>query len=353
MSGQKETNYRSGKGTEWSSREAATERRLVRAAEDLFELWGYRPTRLPLLDLYDSYSEVLNNRAHEQLYRLIDRDGDLLLLRSDSTLFLARSVAPLIESGPVPIRLYYADAIVRHQKSEDPLHNEFFQIGAELMGRAGHRGEVEVAALICTLAQTIGVENAVLHLGTRALFNSIFEKNDPEVREDAATMILRREWDLLRKIAGPVTDIFSFIGTIDDFEKQRKSLESRLASEGAKRAINDLFLVTKSLTSIDNALEVRVDFSEIGIQPYYTGCVLGLYLEGIPTAIAAGGRYDKLLEKFGHRYPSVGFSLMLSKIIGSVEQYRFRDPVVVEEQDVVSAMNRATEIRSRGECATL
>ena len=353
MSDTQEINYQTRKGTDFNSGEAAAERRIIRTAEDLFESWGYRPTRLPILDFYDSYSNVLDERGHDQLYRLIDRDGALLLLRSDSTLFLARSVAPYIESAPDPIRLYYADAILRHQNSEDPLHNEFFQIGAELMGRAGQRGEVEVAALLCSLAQAIGVGSAVLHLGTRALFDAIFEKYDPRDREDAAAMVLRREWDLLRKTTGPESDVFFYIGSVDDFEKRRKSIESRLTTAKSKGAIDDLYLVAKSLASLDIPLEIRIDFSEIGIQPYYTGCVMGLYLEEIPTAIAAGGRYDKLLEKFGHKYPSVGFSLMLSKIISRVEEYRFPAPVEVREQDIATAMKQAAEIRSRGGSATL
>ena len=349
----KKKRYQTRKGTDFDSNIAATERRIVRIAEDLFDSWGYQPTRLPLLDYYDSYSEVLDHSAREQLYRLIDRDGDLLLLRSDSTLFLARSVAPHIESPPEPIRLYYAEPILRHQHSEDPLHNEFYQIGAELMGRAGHRGEVEVAALLCALAQYIGIGNSVLHLGTRALFDALVIDLDPADRETAAAMIQRREWDSLRKLAGPGTEVFFFIGNIQEFEAERESIESRLPSDAAREAVLDLYAVAKTLINIDISIDLRIDFSEIGIQPYYTGCVLGLYLDGVPTAIAAGGRYDKLLEKFGQPYPSVGFSLMLSKITAQIDEYRPPETVVVAEHDVTQAMKQAAAIRARGGRATI
>jgi ATP phosphoribosyltransferase regulatory subunit len=46
----------------------------------------------PLFDFLDSYRHILDESASEKTFKLVDREGDLLMLRSDITLFLAKQV---------------------------------------------------------------------------------------------------------------------------------------------------------------------------------------------------------------------------------------------------------------------
>jgi ATP phosphoribosyltransferase regulatory subunit len=62
------------------------------------------------------------------------------------------------------------------------------------------------------------------------------------------------------------------------------------------------------------AERLRVDLSEVGVQPYYTGVVFRAYIPGTDAEIASGGRYDELLGTFGFDAPSVGFSLIPGKV---------------------------------------
>ena len=61
-------------------------------------------------------------------------------------------------------------------------------------------------------------------------------------------------------------------------------------------------------------MNLRIDLSEVGSQPYYTGAVFQAYMEKADSAVAGGGRYNDMLKLFGFDCPSVGFSLLLSKI---------------------------------------
>jgi ATP phosphoribosyltransferase regulatory subunit len=61
--------------------------------------------------------------------------------------------------------------------------------------------------------------------------------------------------------------------------------------------------------------ELEVDLGEVRGLGYYTGIVFNLYASGSPRAVGGGGRYDKLLGRFGDPRPAVGFSLDLDALV--------------------------------------
>ena len=48
---------------------------------------------------------------------------------------------------------------------------------------------------------------------------------------------------------------------------------------------------------------------------YYTGLIFKVYSEYVPDPIIAGGRYDKLLEKFGKDVPAIGFAYYMDSVV--------------------------------------
>ena len=56
------------------------------------------------------------------------------------------------------------------------------------------------------------------------------------------------------------------------------------------------------------------DLSLIGEAGYYTGLAFQGYIEGLPRAVLAGGRYDGLMEKVGRSQGAAGFALYLGEI---------------------------------------
>jgi ATP phosphoribosyltransferase regulatory subunit len=56
---------------------------------------------------------------------------------------------------------------------------------------------------------------------------------------------------------------------------------------------------------------MNLDFSIVNDISYYSGIIFQGYIEGIPEKVLSGGRYDKLLRKFGNRSGAVGFAVYL------------------------------------------
>ncbi len=303
--------------------EAYRHKKLTAEVEQLLYLWGYLPVQTPVFDYYDAYAALLSEDEARKIYRLIDRDGDLLMLRSDVTLFLAKQMGMILRRDDLPMRVCYADTILRHQNREDISKNEFFQTGVELIGLDTLDADLEVILLLRRTLQQIGAPLYYIHIGSRALFNAGFDQADAAVAARLRRAIVLRdmqqlsaECTLLGVSAArsrALQQLFSYIGDATGLSALANSLRSELQA-AELRQIERLQQLYHTLNEADDSGSYRIDLSEIGSQSYHTGVVFQAYVDGLDASVAAGGRYDRLYGRFGLETPAVGFSIMLRKL---------------------------------------
>ena len=337
--------------------EAYAHRELVRKFENTCSSWGFLPVETPVFDFQELYRGLDNEMARSS-YRLVDRDGDVLVLRSDITLFLARQIGMFVEKQDLPVRVYYGDTILRHEDPNDLSKNEFFQIGAELIGNGGVEADAEMVLLLLEAADALGTQEAVLHLGSRALVRQT------DGSEAFARAIQDRDWGtavelLVAEGAAPtrveaVGRLYRFIGTADELRVLVASLDGLVDGEIA--AIDHLLELSDVLAAVGRTDRVRLDLSEVGDREYYSGIVFHLYDEGADAPLASGGRYDELLERFGSKAPSVGFSIMLRRLQSRLHSEALPKMPEVEpagEGGFRERFERARELRAQGRVVSL
>jgi len=336
--------------------EAYRHRRITQELNQLFTQWGYLPVETPVFDFYDIYEPLLRSSARD-VYRLIDREGDLLMLRSDITLFLAKQMGLWLREEDLPTRVCYADTILRHQSAEDISKNEFFQTGAELIGKAGSEADLEVLLLLESIFMKLGVASSI-HLGSHQFLTLSLKEFDETELKEAVQAIRNREQQKLYSMieahasarrADVITALFSFIGNREEFRREIMRYEGILHNEEME-SLQYLAELVEQMEELGYARDVRIDLSEIGTQPYYTGIVFQVYQAGLDDAVASGGRYDKLLSRFGFDCPSVGFSMMLRKIEDQVaDKFGLPEDIVkVEGETFAEAFRTAQQIRRTG-----
>lgn len=308
--------------------EAYRHRRLAASIEDTLLRWGYLPVQTPSFDFYDVYTPLLREEDARSIYRLIDREGDLLMLRSDITLFLAKQMGLILRPEDLPARVFYADTILRHQDPEDISKNEFFQTGAELIGQGGIEADAEVLLMLLDALDAVSAPPFFVHLGCRGLFDASFSDLPEAARNTARGAVRLREWKTARSILeetkrstgeiDALMELYSFIGTPHELTELWDNISGAL-SEAEAGAVSEVRALYRTLEELEAAKRIRLDFSEIGNQPYHSGVAFEVYMDGLDSAVAAGGRYDGLLSVFGLDAPSVGFSIMLRKIQDRLE----------------------------------
>src|SRR6187397_776469 len=118
-------------------RAARRRRALERTICSVFEGWSYEEIVPPIFDYYDVFIKGMGTGLEEQIYRFIDRDGNILALRPEFTSLVAKTVATRLATSLKPVRLFYSGEVLRFEKPKGGRQREFAQIGIENFGGVG------------------------------------------------------------------------------------------------------------------------------------------------------------------------------------------------------------------------
>src|SRR5918992_4932225 len=122
-------------------------RALTERMRSAFEEAGYGEVWTPALE-YEQVLRTGDDRAAGAGYRLFDEHGEVLALRSDMTIPIARVVATRYAGAEPPFRLtYFAHAYRAPARGAGELPG-LLQGGIELIGVDAPAGEAEVVALV-------------------------------------------------------------------------------------------------------------------------------------------------------------------------------------------------------------
>jgi ATP phosphoribosyltransferase regulatory subunit len=279
---------------------------------------GYAEVILPILDYLEPYESLLTPAARGELYRFVDRDGELLALRADFTPLLARLLAPRLGSLPLPLRLFYRGDVIRYQEERAGRAREFYQLGAELVGLPGEAAEREVLRLFLELATAVGGGALQVVLGFAGALDRLLlaAATDDPVRLAAA--VARRERGEVRQ-AGR-----ALLAVVENGLPERPAdlgpeaavrLEALLALRDALAAAFPGVLLTVDLAEFArNSLDAGLADAG-GERPYYDGLVFHAYAGPAAVPVGGGGRYDRLFHALGAEAPAVGFSLSLERLL--------------------------------------
>lgn len=100
---------------------------------------------------------------------------------------------------------------------------------------------------------------------------------------------------------------------------------------------------------------VSFDLGELSNHTYYTGIIFHAFTFGTGEPVVSGGRYDKLLGQFGCDKASIGFSLIVDRLMAAINRQHIDIPVeyngvlIVYSQDkLLDAIKRSDELRKDG-----
>jgi len=135
--------------------ETARRRRIESRFVDVLERAGFAEIALPIIDYAEPYAALQARDSSKQSYRFIDREGELVTLRSDFTPMVARALAPAIGSASLPLRVYYRGDVIRCDASRLGTNREMFQIGAEIVGDASADADAEILRVANDIAAAL------------------------------------------------------------------------------------------------------------------------------------------------------------------------------------------------------
>jgi ATP phosphoribosyltransferase regulatory subunit len=273
-------------------------RTITGAMLGVFGGFGYGEVATPALE-YEAVLTRGDQAAADPAYRLFDEHGNVLVLRSDMTIPIARVVASRYAHAEVPLRFCYLQHAYRAVRRHRGHPREILQAGIELVGAPGPEGTAEAISVLCATLDAAGLTGYRVGLGDARLFERALARAGVDAAPVLPLLEARDFVGLERAVPPELLRIARLRGGVEVLDgvaeaEPLRALYALLAPEAAERVIFDLGLVRA-----------------LG---YYTGAVFEVYDAAFGSPLGGGGRYDELLGRFGRELPACGWALDVERV---------------------------------------
>ena len=282
--------------------EAQKEEDAVRRFLDACQALGYKRVRPPLAEFEDAlFAEGPGAFVKEQAFRFIDPVSQkMMALRFDITTQIARIVSSRMADAPRPLRLMYANDVVRANASQQRTDRQFRQIGCEIISDENNASDLEIAVTSLIGLEAMGIKALTLDLSYTKLLHLILESygitgDDKDIwldmlaSKDMAALNARPEAfsQALASVISACGVPSQTIAALKDLSLNDQAMQCvaqlETLSEGLLSALKDLGL---------DQVQVTIDPFETNGFKYHTGICFTLFTAQANAEIGRGGRYD-------------------------------------------------------------
>lgn len=289
-------------------------------AREVFEVFGYSFIRTPILETASLFNRSLGGTTdiiEKEMYTFEDWDGRKIALRPEGTASVVRAYLEHPPTSPSALtKLYYLGPMFRHERPQAGRLRQFHQIGAEVIGDPSARHDVEILSLIYHFFQVINVENITLEINSLGC-----QKCRPPYRV-ALKGYLQNELSQLcedcqrRYESNPLRILDCKKPPCKEKARQAPTHVAHLCPECAEHFSE----VQAGLHRLDIPYTIQNHLVR-GLD-YYTKTAFEMTSQnlGSQSAVAAGGRYDGLVEALGGApTPAVGFAIGVERVMQLID----------------------------------
>lgn len=298
--------------------EAARWQFLEETTRSIFERYGFRELRTPLLEPTELFARSVgasSDIVRKEMYTFQVGEQSVSL-RPEATASVARafvehSLERRIASG-YPERYYYIGPMFRHERPQKGRQRQFHQIGGEVLGAAEALADAETIQMVDALLQELGIAEREL------VVNSVGDGAcRPQFRQELqawlATHLDRLCADCQRRAA----------------ENPLRVLDCKVPADRELLQAAPTALKTLCSGCADHFRELREALDALGVRhrvdphlvrglDYYERTVFEVVSPalGAQNAILGGGRYDGLIAELGGpQVAAFGFSIGMERLI--------------------------------------
>ena len=277
--------------------------------------YGYQEIRVPVFEMTELFARSIGastDIVEKEMYTFQDRDGTSLTLRPEATAGVVRAyIEHNLGGSAVSQKFFYLGPMFRHERPQAGRLRQFHQYGVEYFGMRSPLADVEVVSLLWRFLSGLGLPDLTLEI------NSLGDAADRPPYKAALLEFLKTREDRLCQ------NCRRRMGTNPLRVLDCKVPGCQAATEGAPRITDHL-----SAGSRRHFEDVQAGLRDLGIPfslnsrlvrglDYYTQTIFEVTSGrlGAQNAVAAGGRYDGLVEALGGAStPAVGFAVGLERV---------------------------------------
>jgi histidyl-tRNA synthetase len=302
--------------------EVGTWSRIESEAKRIFECFGYKEIRIPVLESAELFARGIGQDTDivsKEMYTFQDRKGNYVAMRPEATASILRAFIEhkLYEDSPVH-KVFTIGPMFRYERPQKGRRRQFHQIDVEIIGDPGPRSDSELIYMIMYYFSSLGLDDLSLHINSlgcikgRGIFRSELKGYlEHYISQLCPECQVRMETNPLRvfdckverciKIMKDAPTMLDFL--CDECIGHFDSLKANLRDLGMEFVVN-----SHLMRGLD----------------YYTRTTFEVQTQelGAQNAVAGGGRYDNLMKEFGGPdIPSIGFAIGEERIVELLEEH--------------------------------
>ena len=292
---------------------------IVTTAIEIAKRYGYGYIETPILEETALFKRSVGDSSDivsKEMYQFEDKGGNDVCMRPEGTAGVVRSfVHAKLDRQPIKQKFYYYGPMFRYERPQKGRLREFHQFGCESFGEASVYEDFTIITMISQIFEALGIgfDLQINSLGCTACMPP-YKKNLvgflTEIKEELCT-------DCNRRIeTNPIRVLDCKNETCQSLLKTSPKLINNLCDE----CDSDFKKLTALLDKANIGYEV--DTNLVRGLDYYNKTAFEFVSNdiGSQSAIAGGGRYDKLVEFLdGKPTPAVGFALGIERIMDLVQ----------------------------------
>ena len=294
-------------------------RKIESMLREKFEEYNITETIVPSFEYIDLYKGVYENFDENKIFKYIGRDGNVIALRWDFTIPIARNYFSEKKEGEA--KYSYFGKIYRKTKKYKGRSSEEYQAGIEIINKPAIEGDIECLEILEKTLQDMKIKNIKIELGSAKIFSRICEL--AEDKEKVINILSQKSISEMKKFVESknfddrlkkfLLQLPRLTGSINIIEEAINNLQDSVMLD----ALHQLKSTYERMIKNE---EIIFDLSMCPSMEYYTGIMFKAYTPNAPEAIISGGRYDALYENFGKRVPAIGMGYYLYSILKALEK---------------------------------
>ncbi len=299
--------------------EAARFNHIIETASTIAQRYGYGYIETPILEETALFKRSVGDSSDiviKEMYQFEDKGGNDVCMRPEGTAGVVRAfISAKLDRQPIKQKFYYYGPMFRYERPQKGRLREFHQFGCESFGESSVYEDFTVITMISQIFEALGI-------GFDLKINSLgCPECMPPYRNNLVGFLTDIKSDLCEDCNRRIDT-----NPIRVLDCKNEKCQSMLTT--SPKLIDNLCdscdADFKKLTALfDNAgITYEVDTNLVRGLDYYNKTAFEFVSSeiGAQSAIAGGGRYDRLVEYLdGKPTPAIGFAIGIERIMELVK----------------------------------
>ncbi len=284
-------------------------------ASKIAQNYGYTYIETPILEetaLFKRSVGESSDIVNKEMYQFIDKGENDVCLRPEGTAGVVRSfVQNKFDRAGGSYKFYYYGPMFRYERPQKGRLREFHQFGCESFGETSIFEDAKIICMLKDIFDFFGIK-------FKLLINSLgCDSCMPKYKENLVSFLTNIQDELCEDCNKRIKT--NPIRVLDCKNEKCKSLlvnAPKITDNLCPKCNNDFEQLKTILTK--NNIAYEVDSNLVRGLDYYTQTAFEFVSDeiGAQSAIAGGGRYDKLVEFLGGRTtPAIGFAIGIERLL--------------------------------------